>query len=446
MPRLILGHATDHSIKIWVRGSGRWPVAFIDVLDADNQATSPTYMVETLESEFYTAVKEWEGLSADQPYRVKVAFGKSKKSADDERVRDAYTEGRFRTFPKSAGQTGFTFLLGSCNLHSTGFFEKPDQAWIQVSRLAKLNQARFMIHGGDQIYADIPFRPGADFEHYRDKYLDAWDNCTPTRKVLTELPHYMILDDHEIINNFDNDLTSGNIDYQGLPPGAVKASWVFPHNHNPQSPLQGRHYHYDFSFGKVRFFALDCRFYRYSGSGQMIDPEQEAALIKWLSDHKKDLKFIVTSIPFVTEVKSPKTDKWCDKVYDGQRGRILQHLLDQGIEKVVFLTGDMHASLHSTLEVKDDAGRATTVHELMSSPINQITPDWTIERQFVPGPVSRKLAEGPIVTSRIEKASYFAKHSNVMAIEVDGAGDVHYRMYRTTSDSNTPLKKRSFSP
>lgn len=446
MPRLILGHTTDHSVRIWVRGSDRWPFAFIDLFDAANKSVGKTVVIETLESEFFTAVAEWDGLSADSPYRVKVAFGKSKKSKDDERVRDAYTEGRFHTFPKPSASTGFTFLLGSCNLHSTGFLEKPDRAWIQISRLAKLNEARFMIHCGDQIYADVPLKPSADFGHYRDKYLDAWDDCTPTRKVLTELPHYMILDDHEIINNFDNDLTSGNIDYQGLARVAMKAYWLFQHSHNPQSPLKGRHYHYDFAFGKVRFFALDFRFYRYSDSGQMIDPAQEAALLQWLSTHKKDLKFIITSIPFVTEVKSPKKDKWCDPAYDGQRGRILQHLLDQGIEKVVFLTGDMHAALHATLEVQDDTGRTTLVHELMSSPINQITPDWEVERQFLPGPTSRKLEGGPIVTSSIAKASYFAKHSNVMAIAVDETGEIHYRVYRTTSESTSPLKERSFNP
>ncbi|WP_208300274.1 alkaline phosphatase D family protein [Prosthecobacter fusiformis] len=402
-------------------------------------------MALTLEEEFFTHVVEWKGLSANNAYRVKVAYGKDKKSTEDERVRDAYTEGNFRTFPEADNGAAFTFMLGSCNLHSLGFIEKPDRAWMQVSSLAKHNEARFMIHAGDQIYADIPLKPQASLEHYRDKYLDAWDDCTPARKALTELPHYMILDDHEIINNFDNDLTAGNVDYQGLARVAMKVYWEFQHSHNPHATAAGFHYHYDFSYGQTQFFVMDTRYYRASGSGQMIDPVQEKALLKWLSAHKDALKFIVTSVPFVTEVKTPEADKWCDPAYDGQRGRILSHILSHGISKVVFLTGDMHSALMATLDFTDAAGSTARIYELMSSPINQITPDLPMEKQFIPS-LTRKLKNGFMIHSQIDKSSFFGKNSNLMAIEVPGDGTVQYRIYRTTKSSNIPVKTGSFTP
>lgn len=446
MARLILGHTTDKTIKIWIRASERWPVAFVDVLDATNAKTSPTKTLETKPVEFHTGVVEWTGLAPDTAYRAKVSFGKSKSSKPEERVREAYTEGRFRTFPASGGTQDFTFMVGSCNLHSLGVIEKPDQAWLQISKIAASTEARFMIHAGDQIYADIPFKPDISLQHYRDKYLDAWEDCVPARKVLTELPHYMILDDHEIINNFENNMFSGTLDHVRLAEMAMKVYWEFQHSHNPQAAAQGRHYHYSFSHGDTQFFVMDTRYHRFSGKGQMIAPEQEAELLAWLSAHKDKTKFIVTSVPFVAEVKDPDKDKWCDKAYDEQRGRILGHILNNDITKVIFLTGDMHAALHATLSVQNAANKSCVVHELMSSPINQFTPDWAVDRQFEPTTKPREITGGLVIQSTIDTTSYLGKHSNVMAVDVQDNGRIRYRIFRTSDKSMAPLKTKTFTP
>jgi phosphodiesterase/alkaline phosphatase D-like protein len=445
MARLILGHTTDTTIKIWVRATERWPVAFVDVLDAASVKTAPTKVIETVQAEFNTGVVEWSGLVPDTAYRAKVSFGKTKKSKPAERVKEAYTEGRFRTFAKEGSGQDFSFLLGSCNLHSLGFIEKPDQAWLQISKIASSTDARFMIHAGDQIYADIPFRPDISLKHYRDKYLDAWEDCVPARKMLTELPHYMILDDHEIINNFDNNMDSGTLDHARLAEMAMKVYWEFQHSHNAHSATPGRHYHYSFSYSDTPFFVMDTRYHRFSRKNQMIAPEQETELLGWLSTHKDKTKFIVTSVPFVAEVKDPEKDKWCDPVYDQQRGRILDHILKNDIARVIFLTGDMHAALHATLKVTDTSGKSCVVHELMSSPINQLTPDWTVERQFEPSPPQRLINGGLTLKSNIDKSSYLGKHSNVMAIDVLANGKIRYRVFRTTDKSMTPLKTKTFT-
>lgn len=443
MPRLILGHTTDSTVKVWIRASERWPVAFVDVVDSDGRKTAPTRIIETQQQEFHTAVVEWRGLAPDTAYKAKVAFGKSKKSESVERIREAYSEGRFKTFPRAKGAKKITFMLGSCNLHSLGIIEKPDQAWMQISKIASSCEARFMIHAGDQIYADIPGKPDVSLRHYREKYLDAWDDCVPAKKVLTEMAHYMILDDHEIINNYDNSMSAGTLDHARLAEVAMKVYWEFQHSHNPESPTPGRHYHYIFNCGDVQFFVMDTRYHRFSKKGQMIAKEQEDVLLEWLSKNREKTKFIVTSVPFVTEVREPDKDKWCDPVYDEQRGRILKHILEKDVSKVVFLTGDMHAALHSTLTVEDEQGRTCVLHELMSSPINQITPDWPVDRQFAPSPPARKISGGLKITSKIDRASYLGKHSNVMVIDVHEEGSVRYRVFRTTDKSLAPLKNRT---
>ncbi len=431
MPRLIIGHTTNNSVKIWVRGSRRWPFAFIDIYSSSGTKVGNTKSIELHEDDFYTGIVTCKQLNTNQKYKVKVAFGKSVDTSVDERIREAYTTGTFRTFPVANLQK-FKFMLGSCNLHSLGFFEKPDKAWARVSKLIKSNDARFMIHCGDQIYADIPWSPSPSFSHSRDKYIDAWEDCKPAQRVLTELPHYMILDDHEITNNFDNDLN----DNEQLLHAAMKVYYEFQHKHNPDTPdIQGsRRYHYDFEYSGVHFFVLDTRTNRESESNQIIDPPQLLVLKHWLKQNKNKLKFIITSIPFVGQVRKPKKDKWCDTVFDQQRSVILNHILDNDIKKTVFLTGDMHTAYYANMTIEKN-NKTAEIHELMSSPINQITPNTSLKKKYEAN--FRSTVCGVNIHSRIDESSFYGSHSNVMAIEVDG-NKVNYQIYRTTKSEVGP--------
>lgn len=435
MPRLILGHTTDTSAKVWVRASSRWPVAFVQLINPANNKKLAEFSISTQESEFFTAVHEFTALAADTDYKIKVAFGKTLKDPADARVREAYAEGRFKTFPKTNKQP-FTFLLGSCNLHSLGILERPDQSWITISRVAAKTQARFMIHAGDQIYADIPLKPEASLEHYRDKYLDAWDDCIPAKKALTELPHYMILDDHEIINNYENG--RGGLG-STLPRIALKAYWEFQHSHNPVTLGTPDQYYYAFSYGDVQFFVLDTRTSRISGLKQMIDDKQLQSLLAWMSQHKNNTKFIVTSVPFVGAVKNPEQDKWCDPAFMVQREKILEHILKKGISDVVFLTGDMHTSYCADMEISDSSGNKTVIHELMSSPINQFTPSLPLE--FYYESPKTETSDGLQYKSTIRKNTFYGAHSNVMSITVASGQPIEFSIFRTTEDSIKPALK-----
>lgn len=444
MPRLILGHTTERSVKIWVRGDERWPVAFVDVLDSADRKTSPTKVLELNSEEFWTDVSTWEGLSPNRPYRVKVSFGKSSTAIEHERIRDAYTEGRFRTFPTESSAAAFTFLLGSCNLHSLGVIKNPDKPWARVSEVSSANDSRFMIHCGDQIYADIPFYPQPDPSFYRRKYLDAWDDCRTARAFLTQTPQYMILDDHEIINNFDEDMSLGSVDVIACRNAAMKAYWEFQHKHNPDTfnPGQPRQYYYSFSFGATKFFVLDTRYRRSSSSGQMIDTTQFQSLKSWLVENVDQLKFIVTSVPFIGQVKRPGNDKWCSPCFAQQRADLFDFLHKNEISKTVFLTGDMHTSYYAKAKLEND-DRSIIIHELMSSPINQFTPDTELQESYEP--VSSLITPSGIkIVCKIVPRSFFGNHSNIMAISVNG-DLVRYKIFRTT-DSGSAKVSGSFKP
>lgn len=431
MAKLILGHTGHDSIKIWVRGSSRWPIAFIDVLDSANRRTRPTKSITLEEEDYFTGVITWGGLRPNQSYRAKVAFGKTPQDHEWERIREAYTEGRFTTFPAPTTNRNFTFLLGSCNLHSLGPVKNPDKAWARVSHISKSNEANFMIHCGDQIYADIPFSPKPDPDHYRRKYLDAWEDCRTAQKLLTEIPHYMILDDHEVDNNFDNDVESKSEDYDSLCRVAMKVYYEFQHKHNPDTPPTPRKYHYTFNYGRCHFFVMDTRFRRYSGRGQMIDSNQLGELLNWLTTYSSNLKFIVSSVPFVGHVKNSKKDKWCDQVFSAQREIILHYMWENDIRKVVFLTGDMHQSYYANMTISKD-NKSIKIHELMSSPINQFTPDVLLE-DIYDSPHIEDTERGLRIRSTINSRTFYGNHSNIMAIDVNG-DRIRYRIYRTSKE------------
>ena len=444
MPRLILGHATDESIKIWVRGSKRWPVAFVSVLDEHGRVAGAGQSPRQLnEDSFFTGVVMWRGLTAGERYKVKVAFGKTINADPEDRIRQRYTNGHFSTFPLADTKQPFTFLFGSCNLHSFGALEwylRNDEAWKRVSKIGKTAQARFMMHCGDQIYADIPFPPIASVDHYRRKYLDAWKDCVPAQAVLTELPHYMILDDHEINNDFDRSASAAN--GNGLLNAAMKAYWEFQHQHNPDTPGSPRRYYYTFRCGCARFFVMDTRFQREYKSKQMIDPKQMSELKQWLTADQEDIKFVVTSVPFVGHVRSKKDrrDKWCGRAYRKQREEILGHIFEHDVKGVVFLTGDMHTSYCAKMDICNGTKQAT-VHELMSSPINQFTPDSSLSDLFE-SPKTLSFGGGITTTSTISPSSFY-NHSNVMTVTVDG-GQVKYAIHRTTKVQTGP--KGAFIP
>lgn len=439
MARLILGHTTHNSIKVWLRASERWPAAFIELLDANDQSVAEKKVL-TEPGEFFCAVVEFTHLQPNTAYRVKLSFAKARSANPDERIRDAYTEGRFITYPEPGTGAPFKFLFGSCNLHSLGIFEKPDKSWVRISQIAREDKASFMLHCGDQIYADVPFNPPTDIDHYRRKYLDAWEDCVPTRRVLTELPHYMILDDHEIANNFDRSMDARNRDMDALLRVAMKAYWEFQHSHNPNTANGSYEYHYKFNCSDAGFFVLDTRYHRDSSVGHMLNEKQETDLLRWISQNPQSLKFIVSSVPFVGEIIREGKDKWCDIAFSSQRERILQRIFDVGANNVVFLTGDMHSSYHATLDIRRDE-RSLRVHELMSSPINQITPKTKLGDVFHAS-LDRVLPSGLQIHSEIDPMSFYGDHSNVMLVSVVFEGQtpsVSYQIFRTTKNEIGPV-------
>lgn len=437
MARLIIGHTTHDSTRTWVRGTSDHPVAFVKLI-GPGAPKEKSIILE--ERHGYTGVVDFEGLKHRTTYQTEVTFGAHESQAPMHRAEFGHCRGTFKTFPKPNAESALTFLIGSCNLHSLGCIQSPDPAFRRLTEVAHGEGADFMIHCGDQIYYDIPnpLKPPS-VEEYREKYLDAWGDSRPTRKFLTMLPHYMILDDHEMTNDFSNDMKTP---WNCTPASVIRSVSLkvyreFQHIRHPQD-YGNQALYYDFRFGCHPFFVLDTRSERDTGRTggvqQMIGETQMQHFLNWLGAHKDEVKFAVTSVPFVAEPHS-SGDKWNAAPFQSQRTQIMKFLVEREIHGLTFLTGDMHCSYHTQLEISKDH-KKVRVHELMSSPINQLQKSPVASFRTETG----KTVDGISYKSTLKSSEFYAEHSNAMLVRVNGRR-VSYEIFRTKKDRRRELAR-----
>jgi len=241
----------------------------------------------------------------------------------------------------------------------------------------------FMIHCGDQIYYDVDFpTPSGRVRDYRRNYLQSWLKDEHAAQVLRSFPHYMTLDDHEIVDNFGTDPEEAETEQTLLRP-ALRAYQEYVGSRQPRASKRPESLYYHFAHGKTGFFVLDTRTERSVKDKRIIGEEQLEALEAWLKGTAYDLRFIVSSVPFVAQLRPPgldrnrerlsdkKADKWCGDAWKTQRDRIICAICAAGVDRLVFLVGDMHCTYHARMLIGDRRKR-TTVHELAGGPLNQI--------------------------------------------------------------------------
>ena len=118
----------------------------------------------------------------------------------------------------------------------------------------------------------------------------------------------------------------------------------------------------------------------------MIGSEQMRQFEEWLEEHRDKLKFVVSSVPFVAQVRASSDegrafdkskpgeasrDKWSGKSFREQRESLIDFIHDRRIRKLVFLAGDMHCCYHATMRI-GPAFDCSTIHELGGGPIYQL--------------------------------------------------------------------------
>jgi len=291
------------------------------------------------------------------------------------KLQDELSVASFRTFPDTTSPT-LTFLLGSCRYPGLLWKRKESDTIFRpmldrVIQKPDGKEPRFILMVGDQIYADmfnrlVPIGLADTFEEFQERYHSAFGSRN-MRTLLRSVPHYMILDDHEIEDNWSQDRIRERQKRQ-LFNIAIGAYLSYQWSHGPRT--YGLHLYYAFECGGYPFFVLDCRTERFRDDDPeslednhmlgrpspqpALYPSQIDVLSQWLVEQQEKRgdapKFVVSPSVFVpNEVRTVGSEKWKNasdswEAFPQTRRLILKTIVAKNIQNVVFLSGDIHCS------------------------------------------------------------------------------------------------------
>lgn len=399
----IVGDTTSTTAKIWIRGhdaEGRRSIGVIGRLGSNNKVLKTSIEYFRLHREYdRTGWRELTGLEPNKEYTVK-AGALSVESVDSDRhvstddvmerlpnprvwAEDldrlpSSSEASFRTFPESIpADEEFSFIFGSCRYPGILWQKKRADVIFgaineRIEEADTRGKPRFVLMVGDQIYADtlnrlIPIGNADTEEEFRERYMTAFGSPN-MRRLLRSIPHYMILDDHEIEDNWVQGRIKAS-DKRALFTLAISYYQSYQWSHGPRS--YGKNLYYNFECGGYPFFVMDGRTQRMRDDDDQIlednhmlgyprrayhPPEylgQIDQLCKWLVEQQEarpnEPKFVVSPsvfVPNAVATKNPrkkwKSDSW--PAFPVTRKQLLRAIVDNNVQNVVFLSGDVHCS------------------------------------------------------------------------------------------------------
>ncbi|MBK5509928.1 alkaline phosphatase D family protein [Pseudomonas sp. TH15] len=273
------------------------------------------------------------------------------------------------------------YIIGSCRYLrlTAGIAVLPqlgDRIFASISQLIEGRQppVSALLMTGDQVYLDDLnlIAPDREYTDMLAKYRAAFSQPN-IKRLMSSTSTYMILDDHEIEDNWPAHAEAGD---NTLYNNAIKAYELYQASHSPAFSLTTngqvdhatlKHYWYQFSDGDLEWFVTDSRTRRTLSADdrRILDEEQEQVLLKWLVNSPARVKFVVTSVMFYPDRKSHGDDAW--KAFPEQRLRLLETIRTHRIKNVIFVSGDVHGSLTSRLTHSEDLD--FDIHTIVSSPL-----------------------------------------------------------------------------
>lgn len=381
----IIGETTPNRVRVWGRAEDHivegLPRRCFGLLrhrrPGQNPWSTPIYFKMNPNFDM-TGLAVITGLQPDTPYEYEVGYYFSDVELSDAPLRDVdWTEasrGAFTTASNDDSEPR-NLVIGSCRYLLKTFLgdffdDRGDKTFRSMLRqIESGDSVHQLIMMGDQIYADDlnAFNPDKTIDQFYRRYRDAFSQ-KHIRALMSQVPTYMTLDDHEIEDNWP--AKASEKDWKTLFPVAIHAFLSYQLSHSPNIPVRGRrlvgtpdHLWYKYADGCTDVFVTDSRTERYPGDDadwessspgrEMLSAKQMSALKRWLRDDSGRVKIIVTSVPFFPDSASREnSDKWSG--FRAQRQELLAYIGRHQIRKIVFFSGDVHASF--TAELKSPTG------------------------------------------------------------------------------------------
>ena len=374
----ILGAVSTDSARLWGRGPERRSEGTLrrafgaaHVRQA-GKSFGPTQYFKLNPIFDLTGVTVFQGLRPDTDYDYEIGAFFADAELEDlpTTVQPKWDDAHEATFHTASRDQNAprSFVFGSCRyllrLFGGSLFDgRGDKTFRSINRqIDKGRRTDQVLMLGDQIYADDLNFLGADsgVDEYFKRYREVFSQ-KHFANLVSRIPTYMTLDDHEIEDNWPARATGQ--DFMRKFPAAIHSYLSYQLSHSPLFPVgengrlieQPDHYWYQFQDGCCDFFVMDTRTERVYDDGervQVIGDIQMDTLKNWLSDESGRVKLIATSIPFFPDLKGSGGDRW-DSFAD-QRNEILDYILAEKIRRVVFLSGDVHSSMTAELDHPSD--------------------------------------------------------------------------------------------
>jgi cholesterol oxidase len=303
-------------------------------------------------------------------------------------------DGVIRDYPSSvlsetAKPDGTRFAFASCQ-YPAGFLDEPVayRAYGDlVKRLdtAEKSKPRFALLVGDQVYVDPTaglYDPTARDGRYRLPY-EAWLRQRNVRDALRLVPSFMLLDDHEIDDNWEPIADPDDPSNAGKKDDGFNAYKKY--QRGMDDGVKPSDIRETFDFDGFHFFLLDTRSKRshrkVDGSlanAELVDPDTMQRLKQWLLRESPVPKFIVSPAMLLprhrraiqrdssldpSNLSALHSDSWDG--YPKTLREVMSFIAENKIQRVVFLSGDEHRACVAKAELRDSSGTLVTqVHSI----------------------------------------------------------------------------------
>ena len=337
----MLGHIGFQTARVWVQTQGSCQIVIQFKKEGDESWRSKR--VKTVKEAFFTHTFLLDSLEPGTGYIYKLNQG---------------SEMRFETlvdWTYKAPPPELTVAAGSCTYINEEDYDRSGKPYGQSSSIFRsIAQADpdVMLWLGDNTYlrpADVSSKEGIA-RRYTHTRLD--ENI---QMLLPSCAHYAITDDHDYGPNNAN----GSYPYKRWIKEVYDRFWP--------NPLSGTHHGDDLSsyFHRdgIDFFLLDNRTWRQ-------EPDSAASLlgrsqIDWLIENLKYSRSPFKMVAVGGQVLNTVARYENHAVYAAERSYLLNRIVEEQIEGVVFLTGDRHMTELSRFEAEN----GIVIYDLTLSPL-----------------------------------------------------------------------------
>lgn len=278
----------------------------------------------------------------------------------------------------------FRMALGSCAYVNEPRYDRPGEPYgggYEIFRAIHEARPDAMLWLGDNTYlreADWNSRTGI---LHRYSHTRALEELQP---LLASTHHYAIWDDHD----YGPDNSDRSFWNKELTREAFRLFWPSPCP-NGIAGVGGTAC--TFRWSDVRFFLLDNRWHR-APNDRLTGPKPMLgdAQIEWLVDALVSSRATFNVVAIGSQVLNPVHDNENYSRYPAERARLLERIRQEGVEGVVFLSGDRHVTEISRLDRPD----SYPLYEFTISPLTA-----SVDEEAVGEPNFRRV-EGTQVDER----------------------------------------------